>query len=223
MPIGRKTGPEMHDFVFLRHAESEGNAQGYLQGQVDSPLTEQGKTQSASLAGRWKELGVHFDRLVCSPLLRARQTAAPLSAVLGVEIEFEPLLKERSFGILEGLSFEKIRQQQPSVDYFEPYVPAGEGGESQVDLYLRACRAVQKLVNLPPGRILVVAHGAILGKVLFAILGITPQGHGRSPVFRLGNLSYVHVVYDESIPQWSWISFTSPGQWDGSLETKWNL
>jgi broad specificity phosphatase PhoE len=223
MPIGRKTGLEMHDFVFLRHAESEGNAQGYLQGQVDSPLTEQGKIRSASLAERWKELGVQFDRLLCSPLLRARQTAAPLSAALGVEIEFEPLLKERCFGNLEGLSFEEIRQRQPSVDYFDPYIPAGEGGESQLDLYLRACQVVQKLVNLSPGRILVVAHGAILGKVLFSILGITPQGHGRSPVFRLGNLSYVHVVYNESIHQWSWISFTSPEQWVGNLETKWNL
>ena len=32
----------MHDFVFLRHAESQGNAQGYLQGQIDSPLSERG-------------------------------------------------------------------------------------------------------------------------------------------------------------------------------------
>ena len=213
----------MHDFVFLRHAESEGNAQGYLQGQVDSPLTERGKTQAARLAGRWKDLEVNFDRLVCSPLLRARQTAEPISLALGVEIEFEPLLKERCFGVLDGLSFDEIRQRQPAVDYFDPYIPAGEGGESQVDLYLRACQVVQKLVRLPAGRILVVAHGAILGKVLFAILGITPQGHGRSPVFRLGNLSYVHVVYDDSVHQWSWISFTSPEQWDGNLETKWNL
>jgi broad specificity phosphatase PhoE len=160
--------------------------------------------------------------LVCSPLLRARQTAASLSAALGVEIEIEPLLAERSFGNLEGLSFDDIRRRQPAIDFSRPYSPPGEGGESQVDLYLRACLVLQKLVNHPQERCLVVAHGAILGKVLFAILGITPQGHARSPVFRLGNLSYVHVVYDEAIQQWSWISFTSPEQWDGNLEAKWN-
>ena len=212
----------MHDFVFLRHAESEGNAQGYLQGQIDSPLSERGKSQAAALAKRWKALGVTFDHLICSPLLRARQTAEPIAAALGLEIETEPLLAERSFGVLEGLSFDEIRQSQPSVDYFSPFSPAGENGESQVDLYLRSLQVLQKLVNRPPGRCLVVAHGAILGKVLFAILGITPQGHGRNPVFRLGNLSYVHLIYDAAIPQWSWISFTSPEQWDGSLETKWN-
>jgi broad specificity phosphatase PhoE len=212
----------MYDFVFLRHAESEGNAQGYLQGQIDSALTDQGKAQAAVLAERWKELGVAFDCIICSPLLRARQTAEPFASALGVAVAIEPLLAERSFGILEGLSFETIRQQQPPVDFFSPFTPSGGGGESQVDLYLRACQVVQKLVNLPQGRYLVVAHGAILGKVLFAILGITPQGHGRSPVFRLGNLSYLHLTYDASIQQWSWLTFTSPEQWDGSLETRWN-
>lgn len=212
----------MHDFVFLRHAESEGNAGEYLQGQIDSSLTERGKEQADRLAERWKTLGVSFDRIICSPLLRARQTAAPLSAALGVSIELEPLWAERSFGLLEGQPFEALRQMEPPVDYSAPYTPVGETGESQIDLYLRACQALQKLVRLPAGRCLVVAHGAILGKTMYAILGITPQGHGKSPVFRFGNLSYVHLTYEDGARQWSWISFTSPEQWDGSLITKWN-
>jgi broad specificity phosphatase PhoE len=211
----------MHTFVFLRHAESEGNAQGYLQGQVDSSLTAQGKAQASALAERWKALGVTFDRLICSPLLRARQTAAPLVAALGVEIEFEPLLAERSFGALEGKPFAEIYQVQPPIEFTAPFIRVGETGESQVDLYLRASQALQKLVNLPQGRYLIVSHGSILNKTLFAILGITPQGHGRSPTFQFDNLSYAHLTYDEANLRWRWIAFTSPEQWDGRLEMKW--
>ena len=212
----------MHVFVFLRHAESEGNARQYLQGQVDSPLTEKGKAQAAMLSERWKALGVSFDRLICSPLLRARQTAEPIAGLLGVPIEVEPLLAERRFGVLEGQPFVDIRQMQPPIDFSAPYSPVGGEGESQMDLYLRACQMLQKLVRLPEGRTLVVSHGAILGKLMYAILGITPQGHGRSPTFRFGNLAYVHLAYEEARLQWSWISFTSPEQWDGSLNTSWN-
>jgi probable phosphoglycerate mutase len=212
----------MRAFVFLRHAESEGNALQYLQGQVDSSLTENGIAQSARLAERWKSLGVAFDRLLCSPLLRARQTAEPVASLLGVPLEVEPLLAERKFGSLEGQPFEQIRQMQPPVDFSAPYTAVGGEGESQIDLYLRACQVLQKLVRLPEGRTLVVSHGAILGKLMYAVLGITPQGHGRSPVFRFGNLSYVNLVYDEARLQWSWISFTSPEQWDGNLGTSWN-
>ena len=210
----------MHDFVFLRHAESEGNAQGYLQGQIDSPLSERGKSQAASLAERWKALGVTFDHLVCSPLLRACQTASPIAEALGVEIEIEPLWKERSFGKLEGRAFADINQAQPPVDFSAPFVRVGETGESQVDLYLRACQVLQKLVNLPQGRYLIVAHGSILNKTMFAILGITPQGHGRSPTFHFDNLSYAHLTYDHASLRWRWIGFTSPEQWDGRLEVK---
>jgi broad specificity phosphatase PhoE len=81
---------------------------------------------------------------------------------------------------------------------------------------------LQKLINLPHGRYLIVAHGSILNKTIFAILGITPQGHGWSPTFQFGNLSYAHLTYDADNLRWRWISFTSPEQWDGNLEVKWN-
>jgi 2,3-bisphosphoglycerate-dependent phosphoglycerate mutase len=212
----------LHEFVLLRHAESEGNAQEYLQGQFDSPLTELGREQSVRLAARWKALGVSFDRIICSPLLRARQTAEPLISTFAAPLELDPIWAERSFGRLEGVPFTTINEMQPPVDYFDPYAAVGGTGESQVDLYLRACQGLQKLVRLPAGCYLVISHGAILGKVLYAALGITPQGHYKSPVFRFGNLAYVHLVYDAAERQWSWLEFTSPERWDGSLGGRWN-
>ena len=78
-------------------------------------------------------------------------------------------------------------------------------------------KVLQKLVNLPPGRCLVVAHGAILGKVLFAILGITPQGHYNNPRFYFRNLMYMQLTYQAERRQWSLYNFTSPELWDGRL------
>ena len=214
--------PEIHDIVFLRHAESQGNAQGYLQGQINSSLSERGKEQAKSLAVRWQRLGVRFDRIICSPLLRARQTAAPIADLLDAPVTFDPLWAERSFGSLEGIPFTTLRQMLPPPDYIAPFTSVGETGESQIDLYTRALQALQNLVRMGSGRTLVVSHGAILGKVMYAVLGITPQGHVGSPVFRFTNLTYVHLTYEAEERKWSWISFTNPDQWDGSLDTHWN-
>lgn len=214
--------PDTYDIIFLRHAESQGNAQGFLQGQIDSALSEQGKMQVQKLAERWQSLGVRFDRVISSPLQRARQTAEPIAQALGVSVSYEPLWAERSFGSLEGIPFETLRQRLPPPDYLAPFTPVGETGESQVDLYTRALLALQKLIRLGAGRTLVVAHGAILGKAMYAILGITPQGHVGSPVFQFTNLTYVHLTYEAQERKWSWISFTNPEQWDGSLDSRWN-
>jgi broad specificity phosphatase PhoE len=139
-----------------------------------------------------------------------------------MEVDIEPLWAERSFGALEGRSFSDIYQLQPAVDFSAPYLPVGETGESQVDLYLRASQALQKLIRQPQGSYLIVSHGSILNKTLFVILGITPQGHGRSPTFHFANLSYAHLNYDETSLRWRWIGFTSPEQWDGKLERSWS-
>lgn len=207
----------MYLLTFLRHAESEGNTQKILQGQVDSPLTSQGLEQARQLAERWKHHSVSFDRIISSPLQRARQTAEVLGAVLGLEVELDLLWMERSFGRLEGQRYEDIEQLEPPVDYFAPYEAIGQTGESQVDLYLRACQALQKLLRRPEGSYLVVSHGAILGKVVYAIFGITPQGHYNSPLIRLGNLTYLQVSYDPSLRQWHWLCLCSPNEWDGKL------
>jgi broad specificity phosphatase PhoE len=174
--------------TLLRHGESEANKAQVLQGQIDSPLSETGRLQALRVAESWIAAEAHFDHIVSSPLLRARQTAEIVAEVLGyqAEIEIDPVWKERSFGELEGMAFSHIQQLDPPVDYFQPFEPIGGEGESQLDLYLRAAQGLQKLVRNTPRRTLVVSHGAMIGKTLYAVLGITPQGHYHSPVFYLG-------------------------------------
>ena len=194
----------MHWITLLRHGESEGNLQGVLQGQLDYPLSSAGIEQAHKLASFWKSAGSVFDLIISSPLQRASQTAEIIAEKLDpVKIEFDPLWKERCFGQLQGALLAEIDHREPPVDFFHPYDPIGGTGESQLELYARASQAIQNLLRHPPGSYLVVAHGGILNKALFVIMGITPQGHYHSPIFHFGNTGYAQFRYNSSSRQWA--------------------
>ena len=204
-----------HRITFLRHAESEGNATGKLQGQSDVPLTVNGLDQARQLAARWQSLGLYFDLAISSPLQRARLTAETVTAALNAPLILDPTWTERDFGGLEGQEFALLRQASQPVDFYHPYDSIGETGESMVDVYRRALLAVQGLLRRPPGRYLVVSHGAFLTRVMYVILGITPQGHYNSPIFFLGNTAYLNLTYDSDRRQWRWFGFNNPDEWSG--------
>jgi probable phosphoglycerate mutase len=206
-----------HWLTFLRHGESQGNQAEILQGQIDSPLTEAGEDQARQVAEGWRERGVVFDSIISSPLQRAQRTAEIVAKALGYqgEITLDPIWMERSFGALEGKSFREINQSDQPLDYFHPYISTGEGGESQVDLYIRAAQGMQRLVLRPSQRTLVVSHGAMISKILFFVLGITPQGHYNSPIFYLGNTSYLNLLYNGNTRQWFFYGLNNPEEWSG--------
>jgi broad specificity phosphatase PhoE len=193
----------MHCITFLRHGESEGNSNGVLQGQSDYPLMFAGINQAHHLANFWKSADMDFNLIISSPLLRASQTAEIIATTLQVKLEIDPRWMERNFGSLQGANLAQVDQQVPPVDYFHPYEPIGGNGESQLDLYVRACQAVQHLINLPEGAYLVVSHGGILNKALYVIMGITPQGHYNSPIFHFGNTGYAQFRYNSNSRQWA--------------------
>jgi 2,3-bisphosphoglycerate-dependent phosphoglycerate mutase len=213
----------MHIVTFLRHGESEGNQSGLLQGQSDYPLTSVGVEQAQRLASYWKSQNTKFDLIISSPLLRASQTAEVIASCLKVPIEYDPAWKERDFGRLQGSKLEEIDQHIPPVDFFHPYEPIGGNGESQLDLYIRACQALQNIVRRLDGAYLVVSHGGILNKALYVIMGITPQGSNNSPIFHFGNTGYAQLRYNSTTRQWAVLSLNSqlpPTQTEGIFS--WN-
>lgn len=204
-----------YHLTLLRHGESEGNASDIIQGQSDYPLTPKGIQQARGLATRWQVLQSKLDRplfdsIIASPLNRARQTAEIIAAVLKLPVELNTIWIERGFGSLDGCRLDDILKRTPPVDFHHPYDPPGEGGESSVDLFLRASQALRSVLLRPAGRYLVVSHGAILNMVVFAILGITPHGHYNSPRFRFGNTAYANFTYDSTSRRWHLLSFENP-------------
>jgi broad specificity phosphatase PhoE len=214
----------MYLITFLRHGESEGNAGGYIQGQSDLPLTENGLRQAEDLAQAWKSEGMWFHQIVSSPLKRASQTAEVIAKILETPIEFDPIWMERGFGEIEGKSLEEVRQQSPSVDFYDPYRPPATGAETALDLYLRASRGLQEILKRPEGVYLIVAHGAVLNMALYSALGLSLQ-NGSSPRFSLGNTGFASLLYEPAQRQWWLLGLFNPSmiliskeQWDAEKD-----
>lgn len=88
-------------FYIVRHGETEWNAQGLMQGHLDSPLTSTGEEQARELAQTL--LAIHFDHVFSSDLLRARRTAELLVIDRKFALNTTQLLRERTFGKYEGM------------------------------------------------------------------------------------------------------------------------
>src|SRR3954468_9986848 len=101
----------MTDVLLIRHGETLWNQQGRMQGQDDSPLTTTGLEQARKLARRLKD--VAFTTLYSSDLGRAHQTARCIADETGHEIVADQGLRERSFGIFEGLTNSEIEKRYP--------------------------------------------------------------------------------------------------------------
>jgi broad specificity phosphatase PhoE len=191
-----------YHLTLLRHGESVGNAEGKHQGQSDFPLTAQGEAQARALAERWSKERTTFDLIISSPLARARGTAQILADILKIPLEFNPLWMERNNGLLAGLRPDEATVTYPRPPFIHPYLPIGQTGESQWELYLRAGNAIQDLLHHPPGQYLIVSHGGILNMALYAILGITPQANFYGPRFRFGNTAFARLSYNPGEHKW---------------------
>jgi probable phosphoglycerate mutase len=139
-------------FWFLRHGETDWNAQGLSQGRTDIPLNAVGVAQAERAARTLAPLGIAS--VVASPLSRARVTAEIAAAALGLPVSFDADLAEVNFGEQEGL---------PMGDWYDDWI-AGDytpiGAETFQQLRDRAAAAVNRALVLP-GPVLVVAHGAL--------------------------------------------------------------
>ena len=157
----------------MRHAQSEANAEGRIQGHLDIPLSELGLRQSASLAERLAALGVHA--IYSSPLLRARQTADVIAARLSLPVMDIAELRERDVGVLEGLNRAEIIARYP--EYGRPGADVSrieiDGFEQDGDLVPRVTTAFRDIIAAHEDQtVAVVTHGGVLGSVLRWLLGM---------------------------------------------------
>jgi 2,3-bisphosphoglycerate-dependent phosphoglycerate mutase len=192
-----------HQITFLRHAESVGNAEFLHQGQADFPLTPTGREQAQTLARYWHKKERSFDKIISSPLSRAKETALILNETLDLPLDFDPLWMERDNGKLAGLSHDEARETLPQPDFVHLYQPIAETGESLWELYLRACQALNQLIKRESGSYLVVSHGAFLNMVIHAAVGLSPQPNFQGAYFILDNTALSELEYYP--PQGLWV------------------
>jgi 2,3-bisphosphoglycerate-dependent phosphoglycerate mutase len=198
------------EFTFLRHAESVGNAEDRLQGRSEYPLTGAGRAQARTLAERWSREKMKFDLALTSPLGRAKETAKIITEMLEVPLEVDPIWMERDIGEMSGLTREEVDERFPQPIFRTPYDAFGENGEGDWELFLRAGTGLHELLKRPPARYLIVTHGGLLNKVMYAILGIPVQANSNGPSFRFSNTGFVIFHYNPARHQWLMLRLESP-------------
>ena len=153
--------------VLIRHGETAWNAEHRIQGQLDIPLSPLGILQSARLAECLSNEPI--DAVYSSELSRAWLTAAPLAARLGLDVIAEPRLRERSFGVFEGLTLVEIAARYPAE--FAQWRARDlawrpEGGENGQQLIDRVLAAATDIAARHAGRtVVLVSHGGVLDVV----------------------------------------------------------
>ena len=112
--------------------------------------------------------------MVSSPVQRARETAAPLAAALGIEVAIDAALDELDFGAWAGASFAELDSQPAWHGWNRARSFAVcPGGESMVAAQSRALAGLARLhARYPEGEVAVVSHSDILKSMLAHFLGV---------------------------------------------------
>ncbi|MFZ4652414.1 MAG: histidine phosphatase family protein [Rubrivivax sp.] len=161
----------------IRHGQTDWNAHGRIQGHLDIGLNDAGREQARRLGDAL--LGQDVAAVYSSDLQRARETAAEVSRATGAGVVLEPALRERAFGVFEGLTHTEIEQRWPEeVRRWRQRDPAfaAQGGETLVEFHARCVGAAQRLAGAHRGEVIaLVAHGGVMDALYRAALRLPPD------------------------------------------------
>ena len=196
-----------HRLIFVRHGETAYNAESRLQGQLDTPLNARGREQARAIGGTLRSLlGPEIDRLdeaqafFASPLERARETMDIARDAMGLKpgrYHLDPVLKELSFGVWEGLTWPEIEVRDAKglrARRKDRWAFAPEGGESYAMLAVRLRPWLDSLSE----HAFVISHGGVARVLMALIAGVPPAKaveapiiQGRAIVFENGGYQWI--------------------------------
>ncbi|UDL94956.1 histidine phosphatase family protein [Lichenihabitans sp. PAMC28606] len=168
-------------FLFIRHGETDWNAEGRLQGQKDIPLNQVGQDQAAS-SGR-RALGVvkrdgadlSQCRFVSSPLGRTCETMRLARLAMGLDPDMfdrDERLREFSFGEWEGLTWADVKLRCPDLirerrrDKWHFVPPDGES-------YAMLAERVRPWLDTLSNGEIVVSHGGVARALMVLVGGLS--------------------------------------------------
>jgi len=164
----------MTRIIMIRHGETEWNQLGIYQGQLNSNLTENGRNQAIAIAQRLQNH--KFDCLYSSDLGRAQETAQPVSKACNLPLQLEKGLRERNYGIFEGLEKNRVADVH-SEAYIshktnDPHYDI-PNGESMFQFQKRVWICIETLAKKHEGKsIIIVTHGGTIAAIVYKILSM---------------------------------------------------
>jgi len=194
----------MTELILVRHGETAWNRERRMQGHTDTPLSELGRAQAAALGARMRN--AVLSAIYSSDLSRAYDTAAAVAAHTGHEIRKDRQLRERTFGIFEGLTYDEMAQRHPEVhakflsrdpDYALP------GGESASQFFERSLACLDGIARRHAGEtVMVVTHGLVLDTLYRAATGLPLHLKREAPLLNASLNTFRRA--DESWAMISW-------------------
>ena len=156
--------PSITRICFVRHGETDWNVEKRIQGQLDLPLNEVGRAQALAMA--FNAAHVSFRTVYSSDLARAEETARALALREGLEVKLLPQLRERNYGIFQGITAAEGALRYPEAHAHYMARDPGydfETGESLLRFAARVAEAVDWMVRHHSGQtIAAVSHAGVL-------------------------------------------------------------
>ncbi|HEV7376855.1 MAG TPA: histidine phosphatase family protein [Pyrinomonadaceae bacterium] len=159
--------------LLIRHGQSEGNAEGRFGGHTATPLSARGRLQAEATAQALSS--ENFTAIYSSDLPRAVETAMPLARLTGLDVERTDAFRERSVGVMEGLTFEEAATQHP--DQYAALLRRDFdhvllGGESYRQMLDRAARQLDQAIEQHRGgRIALFSHTGTICILALHLMG----------------------------------------------------
>lgn len=186
----------MIKLYFIRHGRQNSGLCN-----VDVPLDDAGVRQAKLVAKRMRTYDI--DKLYCSHLIRAKQTAEYIGKELGLDTIIEENLREISFGDMEGLDDVQIKEK--FADFLIERKKAKEdipnpGGESGQDVFNRAMPVIRNIIEDAKANdyksVAIVSHGGLIRSVVVGVLE-APFAKKLCIGKDLENCSITEINYDE--------------------------
>ncbi|MEB8681008.1 histidine phosphatase family protein [Cronobacter malonaticus] len=183
------------NILLIRHAETEWNRSGLIQGHQDSALTARGLQETIALLAALVHEFSSVDAVYTSPAGRARHMGNAIASHFRCPLSVEPLVQEQSFGDYEGLSRVQLQRDEPASAeaLFSTYAaftpPAGESLACAAQRLLSFIR--DDLAATSHTTCCVVTHGHILQGALAILKEGTPDNFPR---YAQPNASYARLT-----------------------------
>ena len=188
--------------ILVRHGETAWNAEGRIQGMLDVPLNELGMQQARLVAAELARI-VDVAEHVASDLVRTQETASPIAEATGFEPRFDARIRERNFGIWQGMTYEqwRIKDAEGMARYNAGDPDYGpEGGETAQQFLERCVNAITDLVmGAREKTLLLVTHGGVVSSMVRHSNGLSPQS-ARTWSVPNASISEWRVVWADGAP-----------------------
>jgi probable phosphoglycerate mutase len=159
--------------LLIRHGQSEGNAERRFGGHTATPLSPRGRRQAQATARALKD--EELTAIYSSDLARAVETAQPLANLIGLPVNSTTAFRERSVGVMEGLTFENAAQQHPeqyAALLRRDFEHVLTGGESYRQLLDRAWQKLDEIIDENKGgKLAVFSHTGTICILALHLMG----------------------------------------------------